>query len=799
MKRKTKIELLSLLLLLFTGPLAWAQTLNAPLVNNPEYKTGWNMVFQDEFNGNTIDPVWHVRNGSWGTHLENPFFYVLNHPDNVEVSGGTLKLRNQVNEAVRSHADGNNYTFRYTAGMLSLDLESSGIYFGPEKYYEIRCRLPYGDLHHPGYWTWTCDPNWSEVDFYENGFCGDSYQRLIGTNSHYFPCGDQEDANLNAAHDIALDPSLPRITDAFYTVGVHWTTDHIDYYVNNHFAKRVTINVPQDPGELWLGNALTFSFDPDDLSTYPTYYNNTVTRLLDMEGLGQFDDPHNALEVDYVRVYEKACEVTDAVSYYGVGHGYVNQQQMPRVVADINGDMRSDVVAFGSRDTRVSLGQVDGTFAPPMFVFADYSNRQGYQTQSLQPRLIGDVDGDGYNDIVAFGYQYTTVRPGNATGTFDNKVYAIENYTIQQGYSNQEQRPRMLADVNGDGRMDIVAFAWNYTLVSLGQVDRTFGSPIYSFADFTMEQGYVSQSTTPRMAGDVNGDGFADIVAFGPSNTYVALGTGTGHFNLPMAVSADFTIGQGYNSQEDRPRLLADVNGDGRDDLVAFGYLYTTINLGQPTGYFGPKTYIYEQFTNEQGWHTLDAFPRRLADVNGDCKADIIGFGEGEMKVAISTSSATTAAMDEYQNVIDDFTTNDGWTQQNTYPRMIADVTGDGFNDLVAFGYGQVYTLNCLNTSLNTCTGAAIYNTRNAPEEGDVPALVEDVLIYPNPSGGTFTIEGIAVEQYNRMDIYNALGALVYTTNDLNEVQHISLKEKGIYMISLIGVNSIKTEKLVIK
>ena len=67
----------------------------------------------------------------------------------------------------------------------------------------------------------------------------------------------------------------------------------------------------------------------------------------------------------------------------------------------------------------------------------------------------------------------------------------------------------------------------------------------------------------PRLMADVNGDGKQDIVAFGNDGVLLALSTGTG-FTAPTFVVADFGYNQGWRV-ENHPRLMADVNGDGRD------------------------------------------------------------------------------------------------------------------------------------------------------------------------------------------------------------------------------------------
>src|SRR5262249_7615587 len=73
----------------------------------------------------------------------------------------------------------------------------------------------------------------------------------------------------------------------------------------------------------------------------------------------------------------------------------------------------------------------------------------------------------------------------------------------------------------------------------------------------------------PRVLGDVTGEGRADIVGFGDAGVYVALSNGDGSFTMAAGI-AGFGVDQGWRVDQ-HPRFLADVTGDGRADIVGFG------------------------------------------------------------------------------------------------------------------------------------------------------------------------------------------------------------------------------------
>ncbi len=228
--------------------------------------------------------------------------------------------------------------------------------------------------------------------------------------------------------------------------------------------------------------------------------------------------------------------------------------------------------------------------------------------------------------------------------TFGAHFVANNNaFTVNDGgWSSFDLYPRQLADVNGDGRDDIVGFGHDAVYVSLGQSNGTFGA--HSVANnnaFTVNDGgWSSFDLYPRQLGDVNGDGRDDIVGFGHDAVYVSLGQSNGTFAAHSVANNNvFTVNDGgWSSFDLYPRQLADVNGDGRDDIVGFGHDAVYVSLGQSNGTFGTHSVAKnDAFTvNDGGWSSFDLYPRQLADVNGDGRNDIVGFGHDAVYVSLA-------------------------------------------------------------------------------------------------------------------------------------------------------------------
>jgi hypothetical protein len=234
------------------------------------------------------------------------------------------------------------------------------------------------------------------------------------------------------------------------------------------------------------------------------------------------------------------------------------------VLADLNGDGKTDIILFNANAGTARTGAVtalfgngDGTFQPAIVIL----NNTG--TYGWQGIALADLNSDGKLDLIVGEYSpaYASVLLGNGDGTFQPPV----NYAINGGTYLASMA---VADVNGDGKLDILVgnLEGDGLSVLLGNGDGTFKA-MHSYGSGSIDSITVS---------DVNGDGKKDLVVTCCSGAGqgekgavgVLLGNGDGSFQAQV----DYGVGGGII--ETMEVAVADMNGDGKMDVVAADLCY---------------------------------------------------------------------------------------------------------------------------------------------------------------------------------------------------------------------------------
>ena len=258
-------------------------------------------------------------------------------------------------------------------------------------------------------------------------------------------------------------------------------------------------------------------------------------------------------------------------------------------------------------------------------------------------------------------------------------------YYFTDNGSWQTSQPFVTADVNGNGTVDVVGFTASGTRVGLTQGWHEWRSASWTgdiwVANYGANYGWTTASHI-RTTGDVNGDGRDDVVGFGQDGVYVSISRpGQRKFDAPQRWLANFGFAQGYRVAE-HPRFVADVNGDGKDDLVAFAADGVRVSLSNGTAFSTPKMWIGNYGTN-YGW-TAARHIRAMGDINGDGRADVVGFGQDGVWISFSADRSFSAPQRLLANLA-----HDAGNYRIQHPRMVADVDGDGRADLIGIKPGS--------------------------------------------------------------------------------------------------------------
>jgi len=328
---------------------------------------------------------------------------------------------------------------------------------------------------------------------------------------------------------------------------------------------------------------------------------------------------------------------------FGYNAGGWRVDKHPRMMADVNGDGMADIVGFADAGVRISLATGNGNFAASVLKLSTFGYSAGGWRVDKHPRMVVDVDGDGMADIVGFSDGGVEVSLATGGGNFAASVRKVNNYGYNQGW-RVGTHLRVMKDINGDGMTDIVGFKGDNIYPSIA-VSTSTGGVLFSeksgiYGSDLIKTGWVSKY--PRMMADVNGDGLLDIVGFGNEGVRVALAVdsvyATDFFNPSTLVIADFGYDQGWRVV-DHPRMMADINGDGMADIIGFASdgMYFSLALGDGT--FAAKRFGGSNYGYDQGWRVAD-HPRMMVDVNGDGIADIVGFGKDGVNISTAVSSA---------------------------------------------------------------------------------------------------------------------------------------------------------------
>ncbi len=327
------------------------------------------------------------------------------------------------------------------------------------------------------------------------------------------------------------------------------------------------------------------------------------------------------------------------------------------VAADFTGAGFPDVVALSSifppqapssSNLKTYLSTAAGVYAAPTLT-ADGNN----------PLYLAsaDINGDGLMDVVSASYDDGVLavffNDKASPGTFNTPLLLTSPGASQVA----------IADMNGDGMPDLISADFNVSLF-IQTSPGTFAAPIPLY----------SGGANWVAVGDLNGDGAPDVALTDAVGVKVLMHTGAASATTYAAPVTVFTPTVNYNVQGVSIIAIADVNGDGLNDLV--------ITDPGPTGGTGPTVNVLLQDSSNHGSFLAPvSYPIAAQDLPQSIMLKDLQ-GSGKLDIVIGGRQSVTVLLHDPANP-GKFLAASIYPAAGANEIAVADINGDGKPDIV--------------------------------------------------------------------------------------------------------------------
>ena len=387
---------------------------------------------------------------------------------------------------------------------------------------------------------------------------------------------------------------------------------------------------------------------------------------------------------------------------------------------DVNGDGYSDIItgAYNFDNGQSNEGGAfiyHGSAAGIITTAASITeSNQAGAAMGISVACAGDINGDGYGDVIVGAYFFNSATGGGAAFIFQGSsvginITATNVLEVSQAFANMGFSVSSAGDVNGDGYSDVISGAYRF---SNGQsfegaafVYHGSAGGISNTPNTTVEsnQANVSFGISVASAGDVNSDGYSDVIVgassfdggqFGEGAAFIYHGSQNGISSTPAST---LESNQAVAFMGHSVASAGDVNGDGYSDVIVGVIQYDNgqIEEGAAFVYHGSVSGVNTTVASIVESNQTNAFMgisvASAGDVNGDGYSDIIvgafyyANGQADEGAAFvyhgsaAGINITPAAIRE-SNFVQAF--------MGISVASAGDVNGDGYSDVIVGAHG---------------------------------------------------------------------------------------------------------------
>jgi MYXO-CTERM domain-containing protein len=430
-------------------------------------------------------------------------------------------------------------------------------------------------------------------------------------------------------------------------------------------------------------------------------------------------------------------------------------------LGDVDGDGSDELIVSANGWSDIGAAYVYDLTGTPLYVTHTTIIGASDDELGISVAGAGDVNGDGYDDVIvgAYGYLGYTGRAliyeGSASGLATTASVTFTGSAVEDYFGKSVAGA---GDVNGDGYDDVVVGAYGHGTYGTAYVydgSRTGPSTTPTTTIDGLSTSYYLGNLVAG-AGDVNGDGYDDVLiattgAY-PYKINVYQGSATGTRTTATTSIQESTVVTAIAS-------AGDVNGDGYDDIVVGCSGYSS-SKGQAYLYDGSaggvSSTAASTLTGETTSSYLGQAVAGAGDVNGDGYDDVVvgayGYSSSKGRVyvyhgsssGLGTSATTTVTGDTAADRLGYAVSGAGDMNADGYDDVVVGATGYGGTGALFVYPGSASGLDGTAADTITGSGALGYAVASAGDvNGDgIPDIIASDVAQDSDAGAVYVFEG---------------------------------------------------------